>query len=111
MSTRSLNLTGLFFSVAMSVSLSLIAFSFSGRIGDDGHRGRSSQSRSTRRYHLGGRLGIANAARGLDAHVGAHGLAHQAHVLGRGAAAAKAGGSLDEIGARFLRHDAGADLL
>src|SRR5215510_5148509 len=76
-----------------SSDTSVLAFA-GGLAADDLDAGRRAEARRARGHHLLGVLLRAHAARGLDAHLGAHRLAHQLHVLDRGAAAGEAGAGL-----------------
>ncbi len=67
--------------------------------------------RSVPRESWEGGVEAAHAARGLDPELGAHDLAHEGDVFGRGAAAAEARRGLHEGGARGLRERARDDLL
>ena len=68
----------------------------------DFHAGTGADARRARGHHGSQIIQIANAARGLDAHLAAHGLPQQRHVLSGGAAGGKARGSFDEVGACTL---------
>src|SRR5579883_3532897 len=94
MSTRSLNLTGLFFSFSEAMLIPL-APRLAAR--DDGHRGRRPQASGAGGDHLLGRLRVADAAGRFDAHQRPDRLAHQPDVLDGGAAAAEARRGLHKV--------------